>query len=76
MYSKPPKNERKLKALKKGKGTAQGSNLIFTPDIEESAAEIIAEAAEAMREDRPNDIELCLQCSGVLPCGCDWKVRP
>ena len=31
MYSKPPKNERKLRALKKGKGTAKGSDLKFTP---------------------------------------------
>ena len=31
MNSRPPKNERKLRALKKGIGTAKGSGLKFTP---------------------------------------------
>ena len=74
--SSRPLNARKLRELKRGKGTARGSNLIFTPNIEESAAELIAEAAEEMRENRPDEIVLCLQCSGVIPCGCGWEVRP
>tara|TARA_Y100001934_G_C12236779_1_gene718202 strand:- start:224 stop:517 length:294 start_codon:yes stop_codon:yes gene_type:complete len=73
----PPKNARKLRDLQRGKGAAQGSNLVFIPDLNEpeTAAELIADAAEFERDMKPSGIELCQECSGVLPCGCGWEAR-